>query len=193
MQADSFLTVLDPVDTHFQRLLWVRRRRSQATLLRELEAFGPDAAQALRFACSDVRSLYFETPAFHAIQAFHMLDRLSITGQLNRATDEVSRAQSRHLRARSESAPQRPKPMLRPLRAAWAGCANEPGKSSTPCWRVSWPPYAFGIRGRPSAIVCTIRPRFEPPTSRSIGGTGARRTRLEPTKGKKRDAHAACL
>src|ERR1019366_9139429 len=38
LRADNFLTVIYQIDAHCRRLLWVGRRRSQATLRRGLKA-----------------------------------------------------------------------------------------------------------------------------------------------------------
>ena len=40
MRADNFLTVIYQIDRHCRRLLWVGRRRTQATLRRGLKALG---------------------------------------------------------------------------------------------------------------------------------------------------------
>jgi transposase len=49
--------------------------------------------------------------AAEAGQALHILDRFHITGHLNQAVDEVSRAESTRLRAKSKSAAQQLKHM----------------------------------------------------------------------------------
>src|SRR5713101_7627132 len=45
MRADNFLTVIYQIDRHCRRLLWVGRRRSQATLRRGLKALGPEVVK----------------------------------------------------------------------------------------------------------------------------------------------------
>jgi transposase len=49
LRADNFLTVIYQIDAHCRRLLWVGRRRSQATLRRGLKALGPEVVKGLRF------------------------------------------------------------------------------------------------------------------------------------------------
>jgi transposase len=110
-QADNFLTVLYQIDAHCRRLLWVGRRRSQATLRRGLNALGPEVVGGLRFVCSDMWKPYLQVMAAEAGQALHILDRFHITGHLNKAVDEVRRAESTRLRAKSKSAGQRLKHM----------------------------------------------------------------------------------
>jgi transposase len=53
-RANSFLTLIYQIDCHCRRLLWVGRRRTQATLRRGLAALGPAVIQGLRFVCSDM-------------------------------------------------------------------------------------------------------------------------------------------
>jgi len=94
LRADNFLTVIYQIDAHCRRLLWVGRRRSQATLRRGLKALGPDVVKALRFVCSDMWKPYLQVIAAQAAQALHVLDRFHITSHLNQAVDQVRRAES---------------------------------------------------------------------------------------------------
>ena len=75
LRADNFLTVVYQIDRHCRRLLWVGRRRSQATLRRGLKALGPEVVQGLRFVCSDMWKPYLQVIAAQAGQALHVLDR----------------------------------------------------------------------------------------------------------------------
>jgi transposase len=59
-RADNFLTVIYQIDAHCRRLLWLGRRRSQATLRRGLQALGPKVVQGLRFVCSDMWQPYLQ-------------------------------------------------------------------------------------------------------------------------------------
>jgi transposase len=59
-RADNFLTVIYQIDAHCRRLLWVGRRRSQATLRRGLKALGSEVVQGLRFVCSDMWKPYLQ-------------------------------------------------------------------------------------------------------------------------------------
>jgi len=54
LRADNFLTVIYQIDASCRRLLWVGKRRSEATLRRGLKALGPEVVQGLRFVCSDM-------------------------------------------------------------------------------------------------------------------------------------------
>jgi len=119
LRADNFLTVIYQIDAGCRRLLWVGRRRSQATLRRGLKALGPGVVKGLRFVCSDMWKPYLQVIADQAGQALHVLDRFHITSHLNMAVDQVRRAESACLRTKSKQAAQQLKhtrwPLLRNL------------------------------------------------------------------------------
>jgi transposase len=97
-RADQFLTVIYQIDAHCRRLLWVGRRRSQATLRLGLKALGQEVVSGLRSVCSDMWQPYLSVMAKQAGHALHVLDRFHIVGHLNKAVDEVRRAESTRLR-----------------------------------------------------------------------------------------------
>src|SRR6266511_1335847 len=103
-RADNFLTVVYQIDSHCRRLLWVGKRRTQATLRRGLAALGGQVVSGLRFVCSDMWRPYLNVIAAQAGQALHVLDRFHITSHLNQAVDEVRRAESGRLRGRPAAA-----------------------------------------------------------------------------------------
>jgi len=115
LRAENFLTVIYQIDSGCRRLLWVGRRRSQATLRRGLKALGPEVVKGLRFVCSDMWKPYLQVIAAQAGQALHVLDRFHITSHLNQALDQVRRAESGRLRAQSKPSAQRLKHMRWPL------------------------------------------------------------------------------
>jgi transposase len=97
--AAQFLTVIYQIDRECRRLLWVGPRRTQATLRRGLATLGTEVVAGLRFVCSDMWQPYLKVLAAEVSQALHVLDRFHITWHLNRAVDEVRRAESGRLRA----------------------------------------------------------------------------------------------
>lgn len=97
--ADNFLTVIYQIDSHCRRLLWVGKRRTQATLRRGLASLGEEVVGGLRFVCSDMWRPYLSVIAARASSALHVLDRFHITLHLNQAVDQVRRAESGRLRA----------------------------------------------------------------------------------------------
>lgn len=96
-RADSFLTVIYQIDGHCRRLLWVGRRRTKATLQRGLKLLGPEVVRGLRYVCSDMWQPYLRVIAQQAGQALHILDRFHIVQHLNKAVDEVRRAETTRL------------------------------------------------------------------------------------------------
>lgn len=115
LRAGNFLTVIYQIDAHYRRLLWVGKRRSQATLQRGLKALGPEVVQGLKFVCSDMWKPYLQVLAKQAKQALHVLDRFHITQHLNEAVDAVRRAESSRLRAAGKAKAERLKHMRWPL------------------------------------------------------------------------------
>lgn len=115
MRADNFLTVIYQIDEGRRRLLWVGRRRTEATLRRGLKALGPGFASTLRFVCSDMWKPYLNVIAAKAPQALHVLDRFHITSHLNQAVDAVRRAEAGRLRSQGGGAAQRLKHARWPL------------------------------------------------------------------------------
>lgn len=99
-RADQFLTVIYQIDEHCRRLLWVGRRRTQATLQRGLKELGPAVVSGLRYICSDMWQPYLSVMAKQAGHALHILDRFHIVSHLNKAVDEVRRAESTRLRGK---------------------------------------------------------------------------------------------
>lgn len=115
LRAGNFLTVIYQIDAHCRRLLWVGKRRSQATLRRGLKALGPEVVQGLKFVCSDMWKPYLQVLAKQAKQALHVLDRFHITQHLNEAVDAVRRAESSRLRAAGKAKAEQLKHMRWPL------------------------------------------------------------------------------
>jgi len=115
LRANNFLTVIYQIDAHCRRLLWVGKRRSQATLRRGLKALGPEVVKGVRFVCSDMWMPYLKVLAAEAGQALQVLDRFHITTHLNQAVDQVRRGESTRLRAVSQQKAQRLKHMRWPL------------------------------------------------------------------------------
>ena len=101
--AAAFLTVIYQIDSHCRRLLWVGKRRTQATLRRGLANLGPQVVSGLRFVCSDMWKPYLNVIAAQAAQALHVLDRFHITWHLNQAVDQVRRAEAGRLRQGSSA------------------------------------------------------------------------------------------
>ena len=72
----------------------------KATLRRGLKALGPQVLSGLRYVCSDMWQPYLTVIAKQAGHALHILDRFHIVQHLNKAVDEVRRAESTRLRGK---------------------------------------------------------------------------------------------
>jgi transposase len=97
-KSEAFLTVIYQIDGHCRRLLWVGRKRTQATLRRGLDALGSEVVGGLQYVCSDMWKPYLKVLAQRVGQALHILDRFHITMHLNQAVDQVRRAESTRLK-----------------------------------------------------------------------------------------------
>lgn len=98
LRADNFLTVIYQIDAGCRRLLWVGKRRSQATLRKGLKALGPEVVKGLRYVCTDMWKPYLQVIKSEAGQALNILDRFHIAKHLNGAVDQVRRAETVRLR-----------------------------------------------------------------------------------------------
>jgi len=99
-KSEAFLTVIYQIDGHCRRLLWVGRKRTQATLHRGLDALGSEVVGGLQYVCSDMWKPYLKVLALRVGQALHILDRFHITMHLNQAVDQVRRAESTRLKGK---------------------------------------------------------------------------------------------
>jgi transposase len=97
-KSEAFLTVIYQIDGHCRRLLWVGRKRTQATLRRGLDALGSEVVGGLLYVCSDMWKPYLKVLAQRVGQALHILDRFHITMHLNQAVEQVRRAESTRLK-----------------------------------------------------------------------------------------------
>ena len=111
LKADNFLTVIYQIDAGCRRLLWVGKRRTEKTLRQGMKELGAGFVHGLRFVCSDMWKPYLNVLAEEAGQAPHVLDRFDITMHLNKAVDEVRRAETSRMRAHSRQQAQRLKHM----------------------------------------------------------------------------------
>ena len=143
-RADNFLTVIYQIDAGCRRLLWVGKRRTQASLRRGLQTLGPEVVQGLRFVCSDMWKPYLQVIAAQIPQALHVLDRFHITSHLNQAVDQVRRAEHSRLRLRARPSPNDSSTCAGPCCAVAAASVGKPGKGSMRYWSANWPPLAPG-------------------------------------------------
>jgi transposase len=92
-----FWTLLYQIDAHMTRLLWVGHDRCEHTLRAGLDSLGHTVCAGLRYVCSDMWAPYLAAVRQRLPGALHILDRFHIRQQLNRAVDEVRKAEARAL------------------------------------------------------------------------------------------------
>jgi transposase len=91
-----FWSLIYQVDAEMTRLLWVGHDRTEETLVRGLNSLGAEVCAGIRFVCSDMWEPYLAAIK-RRLKALHVLDRFHIRQQLNKAIDEVRRAEVRAL------------------------------------------------------------------------------------------------
>ena len=211
LRADNFLTVIYQIDAGCRRLLWVGKRRSQATLRRGLKALGPEVVKGLRFVCSDMWKPYLQVIAAQAGQALHVLDRFHIASHLNQAVDQVRRAESTRLRTKSKKAAQRLKHMRWPLlrRGSRVRTRTSPAKAPCPAGQQAGHRTGLGVEGglllfldvqirdlgRRLSRLLVLPGHAQPPRTDEKGGAHAahpRGTDAELVSGKRRNLQRRC-
>lgn len=128
--ADTFLTVIYQIDGHCRRLLWVGRRRTQATVRRGLAALGGEVVQGLRFVCSDMAKPYLRVIAAEIGHALHILDRFHVTMNINQALDKVRRQECGRFRQAAWAKPAPSRTCGGRSCARASGCAARPAADS---------------------------------------------------------------
>ena len=96
-KGHSYLTLVYQLDEGRKRLLWVGQDRETKTLEKFFRLLGEAASQQVRFVCSDMWQAYLTVIAERARQAVHVLDRFHVMRLINKAIDEVRRAEVKQL------------------------------------------------------------------------------------------------
>ena len=96
-RGHQYLTLVYQIDRGCKRLLWLGRDRTAATLESFFDLFGKRFAAGLKFVCSDMCQAYLEVIGRRAAKAVHVLDRFHIMQLMNKAIDEVRRAEAKRL------------------------------------------------------------------------------------------------
>ena len=90
----NFVTVIYQIDARCRRLLWVGRKRTQATLRRGFKELGTPVLGGIRFVCSDLWKAYLKVVAKSLPHAVHLLDRFHVVQHLNAAVDDLRRRET---------------------------------------------------------------------------------------------------
>ena len=103
-RGHNYLTVVYQIDKHCKRLLWVGRERTAITLMRFFHWFGHERTRQLSFVCTDMWAAYLKVLAYKAkkgvLHAARLLDRFHIAKNMNKAIDQVRRAEAKKLAER---------------------------------------------------------------------------------------------
>ena len=100
-KSANYVTVIYQLDAGARRLLWVGRKRTQATLrkgLATLEAAHRGFLKDLRVVCSDMWKPYLRVLAQKAGAALNVLDPFHVAKHLNAALDQIRRGEQARLR-----------------------------------------------------------------------------------------------
>lgn len=93
----QYVTLVYQIDEGCKRLLWVGKDRTADCLRQFFHLMPKKFAKKLKFVCSDMWQGYLEVIAECAPKAVHVLDRFHIMRLLNKAIDEVRRAEVKRL------------------------------------------------------------------------------------------------
>jgi len=96
-KGHSYLTMVYQLDQDRKRLLWVGQEREKETLEKFFRLLGRKASARVKFVCSDMWGPYVDVIAQRAKQAVHVLDRFHVMRLMNKAIDEVRRAEVKQL------------------------------------------------------------------------------------------------
>ena len=94
-RGHRYLTVV--YDLERRTLLWVGEDRTEQTLREFFSELGRRRCRTLQVVCMDMWAAYAKAVREHAAQAQILSDRFHLVQHLNRAVDEVRRAQMRRL------------------------------------------------------------------------------------------------
>jgi transposase len=97
-KGHNYLTLVYQIDGNGKRLLHIAPKRTVRSLLSFFRMLGEVRSAALKFVCSDMWQPYLKVIAKKASQAVHVLDRFHIMAKMNKAIDEVRRAEAKRLK-----------------------------------------------------------------------------------------------
>ncbi len=96
-KGQNYITVVYQLDEGSKRLLYVGERRTVKTLLRFFRDLDSKVIGGIKYVCSDMWKPYLKVIRKKLPDALHILDRFHIVANLNKAVDEVRRAESKHM------------------------------------------------------------------------------------------------
>ncbi len=97
-KGHHYITLVYQLDNAARRLLYVGQERKAKTLLRFFRQLGEARCKTIKYVCSDMWKPYLKVIKKKLPEALHILDRFHIVAMLNKAVDEVRRAEVKQLR-----------------------------------------------------------------------------------------------
>jgi len=98
-KGHQYITLVYQLDNENKRLLSVGKGRKAKTLLRFFFELGKERCASIKFVCSDMWKAYIKVIKKKVPTALHILDRFHIVAMLNKAVDEVRRAEVKQLKS----------------------------------------------------------------------------------------------
>jgi len=100
----KYLTLVYQIDKHCRRLLWIGKNHTKETLREFCDFMGSARCKNIKFVCSDMWKPYLAVIAERLNQALHVLDRFHIVANLNKAIDQIRRAETAKLKEEGKPA-----------------------------------------------------------------------------------------
>jgi transposase len=97
-RGHKYLTLVYQLDGERRRLLYVSEGRSKASLAKFFRMLGEERSNEIKFACSDMCAAYLHVIDRYTL-AVNILDRFHIMMHLNKAIDEIRRAEMKKAKA----------------------------------------------------------------------------------------------
>jgi transposase len=98
-RGQQYLTLVYQIDAGAKRLLWIGKERTEDSFREFFKLLGTEVSEGLKYVCSDMWKAYLNVIAEEAKGAIHILDRFHIMAKMNKAIDEVRRAETNRLKA----------------------------------------------------------------------------------------------
>jgi transposase len=97
-KGHKYLTLVYQIDAGRKRLLWIGKERTAACLRSFFDLLGDEILPTLRYVCSDMWQPYLQVIAQEAKGTIQILDRFHVMAKMNKALDEVRRAEVKRLK-----------------------------------------------------------------------------------------------
>jgi transposase len=99
----KYATLVYQIDAESKRLLWIGRKRTEATIRKFFNWLGQERSARLRFICSDMWKPYLKVIAEKATNAINILDRFHIMSKMSKAIDDVRAKEVKELKAKGKA------------------------------------------------------------------------------------------